>query len=62
MSRSSKGLFKWRQYQGTLILLGVRWYLTFTVSCRQRQKMLYEQDRSGDHTAYFAGCSGMARS
>src|SRR3954447_9184515 len=53
MSRSAKDLFKWRQYKGKLILLCVRWYLTFTLSYRQLEKMLREQGWAVDHTSVF---------
>src|SRR3954447_8737673 len=53
MSRSAKDLFKWRQYKGKLILLCVRWYLAFTLSYRQLERMLREQGWSVDHTSVF---------
>lgn len=53
MSRSTKDLFKWRQYKGKLILLCVRWYLAFTLSYRQLERMLREQGWSVDHTSLF---------
>jgi transposase, IS6 family len=53
MSRSLKDDFKWRQYKGKLILLCVRWYLAFTLSSRQLEKMLREQGWTVDHTSIF---------
>jgi transposase, IS6 family len=53
MSRPRKDDFKWRQYKGKLILLCVRWYLAFTLSYRQLEKMLREQGWSVDHTSIF---------
>src|SRR3982750_3477909 len=53
MSRSPQNVFKGRQYQGQLILLSVRWYLTFTLSYRQLERMLREQGWSVDHTSVF---------
>jgi transposase, IS6 family len=53
MSRSLKDDFKWRQYKGKLILLCVRWYLAFTLSYRQLERMLREQGWSVDHTSVF---------
>jgi hypothetical protein len=32
MAHSSANPFKWRQHKGKLILLCIRWYLTFTLS------------------------------
>jgi hypothetical protein len=40
MSRSVKNDFQWRQYQGQLILLCVRWYLAFTLSYRQLERIV----------------------
>src|SRR4051812_44241785 len=53
MSRPRKDDFKWRQYQGKLILLCVRWYLAFTLSYRPLEQMLREQGWSVDHTSIF---------
>src|SRR3954467_4273615 len=53
MSRSTKNAFKWRRYKGQLILLCVRWYLSFTLSYRQLEKMLREQGWAVDHTSVF---------
>ncbi len=53
MSRPTKDLFKWRHYRGQLILLCVRWYLAFTLSYRQLEKMLREQGWPVDHTSVF---------
>src|SRR3982750_1264062 len=53
MSRSPQNVFKGRQYQGQLILLSVRWYLTFTLSYRQLARMLREQGWAVDHTSVF---------
>ena len=53
MSRPTKDLFKWRRYRGQLILLCVRWYLAFTLSYRQLERMLREQGWSVDHTSVF---------
>jgi hypothetical protein len=35
-----KNDFQWRQYQGQLILLCVRWYLAFTLSYRQLERIV----------------------
>ena len=53
MSQPAKNDFKWRRYQGQLILLSVRWYLTFTLSYRQLERMLREQGWAVDHTSVF---------
>jgi transposase-like protein len=53
VSPSAKNDFKWRRYQGQLILLSVRWYLSFTLSYRQLEKMLREQGWEVDHTSVF---------
>jgi transposase, IS6 family len=53
VSQPAKNDFKWRRYQGQLILLSVRWYLTYTLSYRQLERMLREQGWSVDHTSLF---------
>jgi transposase, IS6 family len=53
MSRLTKDAFKWRRYKGQLILLCVRWYLAFTLSYRQLERMLREQGWAVDHTSIF---------
>jgi transposase, IS6 family len=53
VSQPAKNDFKWRRYQGQLILLSVRWYLTYTLSDRQLERMLREQGWSVDHTSLF---------
>lgn len=53
MSCPRKDDFKWQQYKGKLILLCVRWYLAFTLSYRQLERMLREQSWSVDHTSIF---------
>jgi IS6 family transposase len=50
---SAKNDFKWRRYQVQLILLSVRWYLTYTLSYRQLERILREQGWSVDHTSVF---------
>ena len=52
-TQTAKNDFKWRRYQGQLILLSVRWYLSFTLSYRQLERMLREQGWSVDHTSVF---------
>jgi IS6 family transposase len=53
VSQPAKNDFKWRRYQGQLILLSVRWYLTYTLSYRQLERMLREQGWAVDHTSVF---------
>ena len=53
MSHTVKDVFKWRRYQGQLILLCVRRYLSFTLSYRQLERMLREQGWAVDHTSIF---------
>jgi transposase-like protein len=50
---SAKNDFKWRCYQGQLILLSVRWYLRFTLSYRQLARMWREQGWTVDHTTVY---------
>src|SRR4030095_378313 len=53
MAHSSANLFKWRQHKGKLIVLCVRWYLTFTLSYRQLARMVQEHGWKVNHTSIF---------
>jgi transposase, IS6 family len=48
--------FKWRHYQGKIIILCVRWYLRYAFSYCDLEEMMRERDLSVDHTgsAYLA--------
>ena len=45
--------FKWRQYQGEIILLCVRWYLRYALSYRDLEEMMRERGLSLDHTTIY---------
>src|SRR4030095_6049655 len=45
--------FKWRQYQGQIILLCVRWYLRYALSYRDLEEMMRERGLSIDHTTIY---------
>lgn len=51
MGRSK--LFKYRHYQAEIILLCVRWYLRYSLSYRDLEKMMAEQGLSVDHTTIY---------
>ena len=51
MSKSNP--FKWRHYQPEIILLCVRWYLTYPLSYRQVAEMVNERGVDVDHTTVF---------
>ncbi len=51
MSRSNP--FKWRQYGPEIILLCVRWYLTYPLSYRQVAEMVNERGLDVHHTTVF---------
>ncbi len=42
--------FKWRHFEGAIILLCVRWYLHYSLSYRDREEMLAERGLLVDHT------------
>ena len=46
-------LFKWRHYQGEIILLCVRWYLRYALSYRDLEEMMRERGLSLDHTTIY---------
>jgi transposase, IS6 family len=45
--------FKWRHYQGEIILLCVRWYLRYALSYRDLEEMIQERGLSLDHTTIY---------
>ena len=45
--------FKWRHYQSEVILLCVRWYLSYPLSYRQVAEMVNERGMEVDHTTVF---------
>jgi transposase-like protein len=51
MSRSNP--FKWRHYEANIILLCVRWYLTYPLSYRQVAEMVNERGLNVHHTTVF---------
>jgi transposase-like protein len=46
-------LFKWRDYEPEIILLGVRWYLTYPLSYRQVAQMVNERGLDIHYTTVF---------
>ncbi len=51
MSKSNE--FKWRHYEPEIILLCVRWYLTYPLSYRQVAQMVNERGLDVHHTTVF---------
>ena len=45
--------FKWRHYQGEIILLCVRWYLRYALSYRDIEEMMNERGLSVAHTTIY---------
>ena len=50
---SKANLFKWRHYESEIILLCVRWYLTYPLSYRQVAEMVNERGLDIHHTTIF---------
>ena len=42
--------FKWKHYEGEIILLNVRWYLKYSLSLRNLKEMMAERGVEVDHT------------
>ncbi len=51
MSKSNP--FKWRHYEPEIILLCMRWYLTYPLSYRQVAEMVNERGLDVHHTTIF---------
>ena len=45
--------FKWRHFQGEIILLCVRWYLRYGLSYRNLEEIMMERGLSVDHTTIY---------
>ena len=50
--------FKWRHYQGEIILLCVRWNLRYPLSHPDIEEMMRERGLSLDHTTIYRSRSG----
>lgn len=44
-------LFKWRHFQGEIIVLCTRWYLRYGLSYRDLEEMMAERGLKVDHSA-----------
>ena len=47
------GDFKWRHYQGQIILGCVRWYCKYGISYRDLEEMMLERGLEVDHTTLY---------
>ena len=45
--------FKWRHFQGEIILWGVRWYCRYGVSYRDLEQMMGERGVVVDHSTIY---------
>jgi IS6 family transposase len=45
--------FKWRHFEGEIILLCVRWYLRYALSYRDVEELARERGLFVDHTTVF---------
>src|SRR5699024_1354814 len=52
--------FKWRHFQGDVILWAVRWYCRYPISYRDLEEMLAERGISVDHTTIYRWVQGYA--
>jgi transposase, IS6 family len=50
MNQMSSNVFKWRHFQGEIIILCVRWYLRYSLSYRDLEEMLVERGLKVDHS------------
>ena len=53
MSEQSQNPFKWRHFQTDIILLCVRWYLRYSLSYRDLEKIIVERGLHVDHTTIY---------
>ncbi len=50
---NSEQPFKWKHFQGEIILLCVRWYLKYALSYRNLEEIMIERGLSVDHTTIY---------
>jgi transposase, IS6 family len=50
---TSDNPFKWRHFEGQIILLCVRWYLRYCLSYRDLEEMMAERGLQVDHTTIY---------
>ncbi len=50
---NSKQPFKWKHFQGEIILLCVRWYLKYALSYRNLEEIMAERGLGVDHTTIY---------
>ena len=50
---TSASPFKWRHFEGQIILLCVRWYLRYCLSYRDLEEMMAERALTVDHTTIY---------
>ena len=53
MTSPRPALFKWRHFEPEIILCAVRWYLRFSLSCRDVEEFLIERALPADHTTIW---------
>ena len=53
ISRSKSNPFRWRHYEPEIIVLCVRWYLTYPLSYRQVAEVVNERGSDGNYTTVF---------
>ena len=50
---TSDSPFKWRHFEGQIILLYVRWYLRYCLSYRDLEEIVAERGLNLDHTTIY---------
>ncbi len=53
--------FKWRQFEGEIILWVVRWYCRYGISYRDLEQMMSERGVPVDHSTITDGFKGLRR-
>ena len=46
-------VFKWRHFQGDIILWAVRWYCKYGISYRELEEMMQERGIDVDHSTIY---------
>jgi transposase-like protein len=53
--------FKWRHFEGEIILWAVRWYCRYGISYRDLEQMMGERGVAVDHSTIYRWCRSTRR-
>jgi transposase-like protein len=61
MIKPLRALFKWRHFESEIIGCAVRWYLRFSLSCRDVEELVMERGLAAGHSTIWHWAQRYAR-